>query len=450
MDLRDYLLRMQADAAEALKLVPAAPSQSASITLVGTAPELTNALKAGGTYRLLDGVYAGNFIVTKPITLIGSRAAVLVPADPLLPTISVQASDCTLQGFTIRNGAKDRECVVVGDYSAIDAAKQPARVTLDALSVEAGEMGGRRGIALHGSALTVKNCRVTGFWFANADAQAILILNGPGPYTVIDNYLEGSGEVIMAGGSSIKIPNCVPSDILIARNVCYKPEAWRTNGATVKNSIEIKAGRRVIIEDNLCDGNWAQGQDGNPLVLTVRNQDGDNPWVIVDDITIRRNRTVRCKEGYAVSILGLDTNHPSQQTQRVLIEGNLFTDSPGGFAIGNGVATDLTIRRNTLPAVSGNLLKFDDTHTPHLMTPLTFTGNVAKGGAYGVSALGLTIGLPALQALATLVNFSGNIIEKTAERTIAWPAGNTLIEPGALAALLDPTTFKLLAGTAGY
>jgi hypothetical protein len=40
-------------------------------------------------------------------------------------------------------------------------------------------------------------------------------------------------------------------------------------------------------------------------------------------------------------------------------------------------------------------------------------------------------------ALTRIVAFSGNVIERTAERKVSWPDGNTLLAPGALATLLD-------------
>lgn len=431
-----------------IKQLQAQLAQPAGVT-VTTSAELTAALKVGGAIRLQPGTYAGNFVIAKASTLTGGRDAILTPVDLLTPALRISGSDVTVTGITVKNGAPDREAVVVGDFNATTVAQQPARVTLDGISVEAGTAGGHRGIALHGVSLTVKNSRVTGFWERGRDAQAVWIHNGPGPYTVIDNYLEASGENILTGGETVKIPNVVPTGVVIARNVCYKPDAWRTNGATVKNGIEIKNGRRVLIEDNLIDGNWRSGQDGNPIVLTVRNQNNDSPWVIVDEITVRGNKTVRCKEGYAIGILGYDNNYPSQQTQTILVEYNLFTDSPGGFKIGNGVAKDLTIRHNTLPAVTGSLLQLYDERPAIVKSVLTFTDNVAKGGEYGVTSSGLGVGLPSLNAMATVVAFHNNVIEKTAARGIAWPPGNTLIEPGLLSTLLDPVTFKLKTGTAG-
>jgi len=414
---------------------------------VTTADELRAALLTGGTLAIAPGLYAGNFVARQPVTLIGPPEAILMPLDRLSPTLSVQANDVHLAGFTVRSGAPDRECVVVGQFSATSAASQPHRVTLLQLRVEAGVQGGHRGIALHGAHLTVRDCRITGFWEAGRDSQGIWMHNGPGPYTIENNYVEASGENILVGGDTVKIQGCVPADIVIRGNVCYKPDAWRTNGATVKIGIELKMGRRVLIENNVIDGNWKSGQVGTPIVITTRNQQNDSPWVVIDDVIIRGNRTVRCAEGYAVSILGRDSN-PSEQTQRILIEHNLFSDSPNGFIIGNGVASDLTIRRNTLPAITGNFLAFHDAkHPPLVVTPLTFTDNVVRQGEYGMNAGDYPY---PFTPIVTFTQFTGNLIEKHPARQIKVPAGNTWVETGQFTTVLEPGTFKLLSGTAGY
>jgi hypothetical protein len=73
-----------------------------------------------------------------------------------------------------------------------------------------------------------------------------------------------------------------------------------------------------------------------------------------------------------------------------------------------------------------------------------------RQGEYGVSGTNLSSGLPTLTAYTKLLAFTDNLIEKNPARTNLLPPGNTWVEPGALATLLDPKTLKLLAGTAGY
>ena len=429
-----------------------APRPPDGVRVVTTAAELDAALLVGGTIKLEPGQYAGNFTVSVDgTTLLGVAglpetrvtpehvaAVLLTPADPYKAVLSIQASRVRVEGLTAMPARNDREVVLVGQLEATTSEAQPDAVVIDRVAVLAGEAGGVRGISLHTRGVTVTRSHVAGFWYRYRDSQAIWINNGPGPYTITDNYLEGSGENIMVGGDAIRIPNVVPSDILIARNTIYKPESWRTLYGSVKNSVELKAGRRVTIEDNLIDGNWKDAQGGDTIVLTPRNPSGGCPWIVVEDVVIRRNVVTRATQGYAVSILGTDNNHETQQTARVTVEHNLFADATGGFKILVGVAGHLIVRRNTFPAIAGNWFLFSGIT---VKTPLTAQWNVAKSGAYGISG-STTVGEPSLLAATEGAVFTDNVIEKYCCRTIKWPAGNTLLEPWALANVLTPVTFK--------
>jgi hypothetical protein len=416
--------------------------------IVRTADELAAALLAGGAIIAQAGTYVGNFVIGKP-TALTLTGATLQPLDAIEPVLTVRANDVLVTGGVILNGAPDRDTVIVGDFFATDAAAQPRNVTFDDVTVQAGAQGGHRGFALHGAVITVRDCTVTGFWEVGRDSQAIWIQNGPGPYTIVENYLEASGENIMVGGDTIHIPDCVPADILIDGNTCAKPEAWKTQTPkpTVKNNIELKIGRRVTITNNVCDGNWDAGQDGTPIVLTVRNQTGDTPWAIVDDVVLEGNITRRCPTGYAVSVLGMDDTYPSQQTRTLTIDHNLFTDSPNGIRIGNGVADDLRIFNNTLPAVTNNFLQFYDSRKSVVRSPFTFRDNVTKQGAYGISGDGTSPGTPTLEKFCVATDFNGNYLERHPERQIPLPGENSWFD----VLPIDPTTFKVTDGSGkGY
>ena len=128
------------------------------------------------------------------------------------------------------------------------------------------------------------------------DAQAICGLNGPGPFKIVNNYLEGSGENVMFGGADPAIPDLVPSDIEFRGNHCFKPLSWKIGHPsyagipwTVKNLFELKNARRVLIEGNLFENNWAHAQNGTAILFTVRNQDGKAPWSVVQDVTMINN-----------------------------------------------------------------------------------------------------------------------------------------------------------------
>jgi hypothetical protein len=59
--------------------------------------------------------------------------------------------------------------------------------------------------------------------YVGEDAQALVGTNGPGPFTIINNYLEGSTENVLFGGAAPMIPNIIPSDIEFRYNHVAKP-----------------------------------------------------------------------------------------------------------------------------------------------------------------------------------------------------------------------------------
>src|SRR5438270_445422 len=79
-----------------------------------------------------------------------------------------------------------------------------------------------------------------------ADAQAVAGWNGPGPFDIVDDELDASGENILFGGSDPQIAQLIPSDIRILYNHVDKPLSWRVGDPSyagthwsVKNSIEL-------------------------------------------------------------------------------------------------------------------------------------------------------------------------------------------------------------------
>src|SRR5262245_34354727 len=169
----------------------AAVAAQARPTTITTAADFAQALARGGPITVEPGTYVGNFVIGQP-TALTLDGAILMPQDPLSPTLLVTANDVTVTLGTIWSGAPDRDTVIVGDFNATSADQQPHRVTFDRVRVQAGT-GGHRAFALHGADLTVRNCTVLGFWEKGRDSQAIWIHNGPGPYTIENNYLEASG-----------------------------------------------------------------------------------------------------------------------------------------------------------------------------------------------------------------------------------------------------------------
>ena len=185
----------------------------------------------------------------------------------------------------------------------------------------------RRGIALNSSNTSIVDSYFSEIHQTGSDAQAIAGWNGPGPYTIRNNYLEASGENILFGGSDPKIANLIPSDIAISHNYFSKKLSWypRSPSWSIKNLFELKNAKRVNVTENYFENNWAQSQNGFALLITVRNQDGTAPWSTVEDVTFTRN--VLKDTPRAFNILGQDSTGStttSDNAKNISITNNLL------------------------------------------------------------------------------------------------------------------------------
>ena len=430
---------------------------------ISTSAELVTALKTPGNYQLMPGQYAGNFqALADDVTIIGAdlppdrvqpgatASHTLVPSDAYKATLTINGSRVSLTGINIAPCKQDRAVVVIGSYNSSDPLTQPDLVLLDRVEVISNPtVGGKRGIEAHTRNFALSGSRVIGFIYAGEQSQGFISYNGPGPYNIFNNEIEGSGQNILFGGGNTHSAAMIPSNVKILNNSIKKPLAWKSRTGTVCNSIEFKCGKNVLIEGNIIDGCWSDVQAGHMIVLTPRNQTGTNPWCVLEDITIRNNRSINHLSGYAVNILLDDNENPSEQTKRITIDGNLFEDSTKGFQILGGIIDFLKITDNTLPKIKYNLITFDPGIINFTKFPLEFVRNVCLSGNYGANSPSFAVGTPTLTGYTSPLDFTNNVIEKTAARTIPWPAGNTILPVNGLAPLLD-ADYHYIPGGAGW
>ena len=71
--------------------------------------------------------------------------------------------------------------------------------------------------------------------------------------------------------------NVSPSDITIRGNHITRPVSWKGRWQ-VKNLIESKHARRLLIEGNVIENEWQDAQAGFAFVLKSENQNNDSPW----------------------------------------------------------------------------------------------------------------------------------------------------------------------------
>ena len=88
-------------------------------------------------------------------------------------------------------------------------------------------LGQKRCVALNAGDTVIRDSHIADCKGVGIDTQAIGGWNGPGPYLIENNYLEGAGENVMFGGADPAIPNLVPDGITFRRNHVSRPMAWR-------------------------------------------------------------------------------------------------------------------------------------------------------------------------------------------------------------------------------
>jgi hypothetical protein len=199
-----------------------------------------------GNFRLPNKGASTEWITIRsaaPDTLLPPDGIRISPADAVnLPKIQsasttsaiVAASGAhhwRLQYLEVRanvRGYGDIIALGAGDTSQTSIAQAPYNLVLDHLYIHGDPViGQKRGISLHSGATWVRDCYISDIRAVGIDSQAISGYNGPGPWTVENNYLEASGENILIGGASPKIPNLVPADLTFRHNHLFKPLSWR-------------------------------------------------------------------------------------------------------------------------------------------------------------------------------------------------------------------------------
>ena len=548
----------------AAALCAAPESRQLATTRAHSSAELHQALKAArpGTVIVLDpGVeYVGSFVLP-PRTDAGSAFITIRTDGPGLPgpdtrtgpqfvaKLALLRSDTqepalrTAPGthhWRIENVAFGPSRTGDGDIIALgsggraqsDLASVPRDLILDRVYIRGDPLRGqRRGIALHSATTTIVRSYIADIKAVGVEAQAICGWNGPGPYTIENNYIEGAGENLMFGGADSSIRDLVPTGIIIRGNHFARPKEWRQpllpapgdvrvaaqgdgllgpgtyryqvvaerravggtalsaaapttdvairgngsvaiqwaavpgadayrvyressdgsqywrvtdvrfvdsgadgasgkppkNGSTwtVKNLLEFKNARQVVVERNLFEHHWAQAQAGYAIVITPRNQDGRAPWSAVGDIRFSKNVVRHVSAG--INISGMDDVRGSQRTTDVVIEGNLLADiggewgGPGDFVqVGNG-PVNVRIQNNTVLQTGRVLVVYGSKHGREV-PGFVFQGNVIRHNQYGLFGESAGTGSAAIAAYFPGAIVTGNVF--AGGKASAYPPGN--------------------------
>lgn len=311
-------------------------------------------------------------------------------------------------------------------------------------------VGARRGLLANAAYVAVIDSYFEGFREKGADSQAINAYNTSGPLRFVNNYLSGAGENMLIGGSDSADPTLIPSDIEIRGNYFFKPLSWMNSGWVVKNLLELKDARRVVISNNRFENNWAAAQTGFSLLITPRNDNGTAQWTVTEDITVTDNTFVNIGSG--VNILGTDDLHPSQRTARILLRNNFLSVNGLNGAQGWSFMLlagphDVTIDHNTV--ITSRTFLFAEngpntTKTDHF----TLTNNIFVA-ATGLIGTGTGPGLDTLNAFFSNWMVIKNAI--TSGSAQLYPIGNFFPSSATAIGFVDASSGNYaLSGSSPY
>jgi hypothetical protein len=400
-----------------------------------------DAAQPGDTIELSpDTVYTGNFVLPRktvigiaPITLrtLGTLPAGRVsPATPGLATVrspnalpalrtAPGASRYRIEGIRFSAGSSG-DVVQLGDGLNADPALTPTDLVLDRVVI-IGEPTSKRGVQLNSAATTIRSSHIGNIRLSGQESQGIAGWNGPGPFTIEDNYIEAGSIGVLFGGAQPAIANLVPSDITFRRNLVSRPVAWRGLGMC-KNIFELKNARRVTARGNVFENNWSEAQSGWGIVLTVRAHGTTASWSTIEDVDFSSNIVRHSASG--INILGRDDTYPSQVARRISIRGNLFYDidhvawgGNGAWMLVGGGPEQLHVESNTVMH-TGNVLSVNGPTSPGFR----LVGNIAKHNAYGLFGNNVGTGNAAIAQYFPGATVTGNVL--AGGNANLYPAGN--------------------------
>lgn len=136
------------------------------------------------------------------------------------------------------------EIIRLGDGSSAQSslALVPHHLILEHLYVHGDpQLGQKRGIATNASYVEIRDSHISDIKAVAQDTQALGAWNGPGPFTIENNYLEAAGENVLFGGSDPYIANLVADGITIRRNLFSRPMSWMQPIVPTPESVSASA-----------------------------------------------------------------------------------------------------------------------------------------------------------------------------------------------------------------
>lgn len=373
----------------------------------------------GSILALADGAeFTGNFVVAKSLTLQG-KATIRTPNSGPAINIPPKTGPVTLRGLEVTTASGQVFDIVRygsqgADQDSMD--EVPQGLTIDDCDIH-GQPGQevQRGVSANGANVIVTNSKIREVHGKGYDTQALCAWNGPGPFKILDSYLEASGENIMFGGALPSIPNLIPAGIEIRRSQFFKPLAWR-GVWTVKNLLEFKNARDIVVDSNTFENSWTDAQVGYGILFTVRGEDGRAPWATVQNVTFSNNVVKNTDQG--IQTLGSDNAGASVRGDGLRIVNNQFIGVRNWFFVLNGF-NNVLIEHNT-HFQGGSLLVM----TGDKSLGFIYRNNVTVREPEGFGIFGDAIGegTRALDAFTPDYTVAGNVI--AGAQAFLYPASN--------------------------
>lgn len=184
----------------------------------------------------------------------------------------------------------------IGDGSSAQSllSQVPYEIDIDRVYIHGHRLyGQKRGIAMNGRGVTIRNSWISDIKAIGMDTQGIGGWNGPGPVLIENNYIEAAGENILFGGADPPIPGLVTEDIVVRHNYISRPMSWRDpivpmpqNVAVAPASGSLPAGThsyRVVARRAAGGGSVARSTASAQATITVSGGGALVTWSAVPD-----------------------------------------------------------------------------------------------------------------------------------------------------------------------